>query len=211
LDFERARTKEQIENRQNEIIKACEYLYDQSGYEGVNFKAISEMTSFTRPSIYNYYKTKDEILLDLLKREMLKWQQQILSTMESIVIMDKKKYCTIMTELLASNDKMMKLFSILFTTLENNSEVEKLADFKKTIMDVIATFSASLDQYFPSATAENKAVFTSAFFSYVLGLYPMSNLSQKQLDAIKLSGLHYVSPNFKDMCYKGMFLLLSDL
>ncbi len=211
MDFERARTKEQIKKRQEEILNACEELYDTSGYESVNFKAISRMTSFTRPSIYNYYKTKDEVLLDLLRREMQKWNKQLSEAMKHNKAMSKKEFALFITDTLIKQDKMMKLLSILFTTIENNCTVEKLAEFKKEIMDIISTFTASIYQYFPNASDEAKNIFGTTFFPYVLGLYPTTHLTQKQCDAIKLAEINYEAPNFKDICYRGVLLLMSDM
>ena len=211
MDFVRARTKEQISNRQEEIIQACDALFEQGGYEEVNFKAISEMTSFTRPSIYNYYKTKDEILLDLLTRELLEWQDSLLGTLQTIQEMSKEEYCNFLTQTLVANDKMLKLFSHLFTTFEKNSGIDKLVHFKKEMMKVMKTVLTSVEQYFPNATVEHRTIFVSALFSYVLGLYPMSHLTPKQMEAISLSEIEYVAPDFEYMCNQGIRLLLSDL
>jgi AcrR family transcriptional regulator len=211
MDFVRARTKEQIGSRQDEIINACDKLFISYGYEGVNFKAISEMTSFTRPTIYNYYKTKDEILLDLLNREMQDWQDCLIKRMNAAAEMSKEQYSRCLTELLSSHDKMLKLFSILFTFLENNSGIEKLAEFKKEVMKVMGVITASVEKYFPAAAAENRNLFVTALFAYILGLYPMSHDSQKQLEAIKLARVDYVIPDFQTMCYQGILLLLSGL
>ena len=68
MEFLRARSKEEMDSRQEEIVNACDILYERLGYDGVNFKAIAELTSISRPAIYNYFRTKDEILLALLKR-----------------------------------------------------------------------------------------------------------------------------------------------
>lgn len=45
MDFVRARTQQQIEQRQADIIAACDTLFEQGGYDQVNIKAISEMTT----------------------------------------------------------------------------------------------------------------------------------------------------------------------
>lgn len=211
MDFVRARSQEQINRRQEEIIDACDVLFERYGYEGVNFKVISEMTSITRPTLYNYYSTKDEILLDLLQREILHWQISLMHEMETTSVMTKTQYSAFLTDQLASHDKMMKLLSILFTFLENNSRVEKLAPFKTDVMNVLGTVAASVDQYFPESSAEKKAIFVSAFFAYIVGLYPMANLTEKQLEAIQRAGANYVQPDFRQMCHNGILLLLSDL
>ncbi|BCN31075.1 TetR family transcriptional regulator [Anaeromicropila herbilytica] len=211
MDFVRARTQEQIISRQDEIINACDQLFSQYGYEGVHFKAISEITSFTRPTIYNYYKTKDEVLLDLLIREMLKWATSLEEEVSKISHMSKDEYSTLLTDLLISHEKMLQLFSILYTVLENNSGIEKLVEFKKKVVKVMGAVSESVDKYFQSSTDTSRAEFVSAFFAYILGLYPMSHLTDKQRDAIKLSGINYVAPDFRTMCYRGILLLLTNL
>lgn len=211
MEFIRARTQEQIINRQEEIIHACDVLFSQSGYDGVNFKAISKMTSFTRPSIYNYYQTKDEILLDLLKQEMLHWQADFLDIMNSTSSMTKEQYSISITKSLQAHDKMLKLLSILFIFLEKNSRIEKIADFKKTVFYIFGTINESVNKYFPNASKKAKDTFTSVLFPYILGLHPMTYLSEKQLRAVQLAGVDYTVPDFQYMCYHGILLLLSDL
>ena len=60
---------ELIAQRKSEIIAACEALYRTKGSREVTIKDISTETSFSRPSIYNYFETKEEIFLALLTRE----------------------------------------------------------------------------------------------------------------------------------------------
>ena len=68
---------ELVEKRKKEIIDACETIYKAKGFYGVTIKEISTRTSFTRPSIYNYFETKDEILLALLVREYEKLNEDL--------------------------------------------------------------------------------------------------------------------------------------
>lgn len=211
VNFRRARTDEQIEKRQLEILGVCESLYRDRGYEGVNFKAISEMTSITRPSIYNYYETKDDILLDLLLKEMKVWENDILSLMDNNESLDKASYCSKMVDLLSSRELMLKLYSILFTVIERNCSTEKLVSFKRDIGKVFDTLSESVNRYFSSASPENRGIFTRAFFAYLLGLYSLADLSPVTLKANEIVGREPVITDFNDMFYRGMMLLMSDL
>ena len=54
--------------RKEEIINACEKLYKTKSFKEITLKDISNETSFTRTSIYNYFHTKEEIFLAILKR-----------------------------------------------------------------------------------------------------------------------------------------------
>ena len=54
--------------RREEIIAACETLYQTMGFKEITIKEIADYTSFSRPSIYNYFETKEEIFLALLQK-----------------------------------------------------------------------------------------------------------------------------------------------
>ncbi|MDR1466302.1 MAG: TetR/AcrR family transcriptional regulator, partial [Treponema sp.] len=198
MDFIRARTEKQISSRQREIINACDALFSQLGYEGVTIKAISEMTSFKRTTIYLYYKTKDEALLDLLKREMLDWKAAMEERISTAETMTKEQYCDFFTNVIAAHDKMLKLYCILTTNIENQCGLEKLTDFKRETLPVFDVIRESLDKFFPHASNENKAFFMTAFLANMLGLYPLVHPTKKQKEAMKLAGNTYIPPDFKD-------------
>lgn len=180
MKFERARTIEQIYERKKEILKACAKLYDESGIDGVHFKAVSEITSFVRSTIYTYYKTKDD-------------------------------YCHELTNTFVNNTRMLQLMSVLYSILEKNCSLEKLTEFKSELMGLRRPLITSIHKYFPDADDVSKQTFLYNSSCFVSGLYPTTNISQKQKDAIKNSGIEYHSADFGDMCYKGLLALASDL
>ena len=55
--------------RKEEIVCACAKLYETMSFKEITIKEIAKLTSFTRTSIYNYYQTKEEIFLALLRKE----------------------------------------------------------------------------------------------------------------------------------------------
>ena len=54
-------TPEEIARKREEIINACEKLYGTMSFREITLKDISSITSFSRPTIYNYFETKEEI------------------------------------------------------------------------------------------------------------------------------------------------------
>ncbi len=69
--------------RKEEIINACEKLYQTMSFKDITLKEIGKETSFSRTSIYNYFQTKEEIFLALLKREYDTWIRELCEAMES--------------------------------------------------------------------------------------------------------------------------------
>jgi AcrR family transcriptional regulator len=211
VGFIKARTKEQILSRKEEIINAADTLFSRSGYEGVHFKAISALTSIKRPAIYLYYKTKDEALLDLLEKEMRDWDLSLHKVIDATETMTKEALCAFLTETVASHDKMLRLFVILCTNIENQCRLEKLTEFKREAGAAFTTIRGGLDKFFPQAPADVKHMFMMAFVTYMHGLYPLAYPSQKQLDAMAGAGRAYATPDFKTSFYHGLVLLAAEL
>ena len=69
-------TPEIIVQRREEIVAACEQLYQTMSFKDITLKEISSVTSFSRPTIYNYFHTKEEIFLALYKREYVRWNEE---------------------------------------------------------------------------------------------------------------------------------------
>ncbi len=208
MDFVRARTQEQIETRQADIIAACNKLFEQGGYQNVNIKAISEMTTITRSSIYTYYKTKDEIILDLLLNELFDWQKQLIQWTEKKAPMNKSVFCKEFTSILLKNDRMLKHYCLLYTFLELNCRIENLVSFKKNAVPIMETLVKILITNFPEFTLEQATQITEEIISYVLGLYPSTHLTLKQKKALELSGTGYHSSDFASLCEKGILAFL---
>ena len=72
--------------RKEEIINACEKLYQTMSFKDITLKEIGNETSFSRPTIYNYYQTKEEIFLALFEREYIRWNEELQS-----ILMDNEK------------------------------------------------------------------------------------------------------------------------
>ena len=55
--------------RKEEIINAFEELFFTMSYRDISMREIEQKITMTRSSIYNYFKTKEEIFLGMSQRE----------------------------------------------------------------------------------------------------------------------------------------------
>ena len=70
-------TPETVAQRRDEIVAACEQLYQTMSFREITLKEIGNITSFSRPTIYNYFETKEEIFLALFQREYDRWNEDL--------------------------------------------------------------------------------------------------------------------------------------
>ena len=66
-----------IAERREEIVNACEQLYQTRSFKEITLKEIGKVTSFSRPTIYNYFQTREEIFLALFQREYDRWNEEL--------------------------------------------------------------------------------------------------------------------------------------
>jgi AcrR family transcriptional regulator len=211
MEFLRARTDEQVASRQEEIITVCDEIYREKGYEAVHFKAVSRKTSISRPSIYNYYKTKEEIFLDILQRDFTKWTEELKSHFDAVSKMTKEEFCAFLADTLVKHEKYFELLAVYMPSIEKNSSLEKLIAFKREIQPFSKVFIVGLDKFFPDAKDEQKRRFYFNFQAVVHGVYPLTHYSEKQIQASKKVISKFKLPDFRHMCLNALLILIADL
>ncbi|HIY18497.1 MAG TPA: TetR family transcriptional regulator [Candidatus Blautia avistercoris] len=210
-NWKREKKEELVFNRQQEIIQACERLYAAMEYEEINIKEIAKSTSICRSSIYNYYKTKDEIFLDILRKEYFCWLEDLKEETKRDKEGSRESYCRILAESAARHPRLLELISFHYVTIEKNCSLEKLTDFKKGMLPFWNGIRESLREYFPEAPQEKKEHFLLVFLSLLQGIYTMTNLSEKQLAAMKQADGDYEKPRFVPSLQQALYTLSKEL
>lgn len=211
MEFQRARTQAQIENRREEILNSCYALFQQEEYDNITLKAISEMTSISRTSMYSYYKAKEEVFLDLLKREYLNWGFELKKSFDAAESITREELCHLITDTYLQRETMMQLLSVHLTAIEKNCSLEKLTQFKKESKQVFDILAEGIAKTFPSAAAEDRILFQQQFLVFSHGLYPSSHPTEKQKEAMEGAGAPMLSCELNEFCYRGLLLLSSQL
>jgi hypothetical protein len=94
--------------------------------------------------------------------------------------------------------------------VENQCRTERLALFKQEAGGVTEAILRGLEKYFPGMVPEKKQFFKTMFMTCIHGLFPLTHLSKKQIEAMKIAGKEYVPIDFKETLYKAILLLLKD-
>ena len=184
------RFSEELTNaRKEEIVNACAALYETMSFRDITLRDIGNKTSFTRTSIYNYFHTKEEIFLALLKREHDAWITDMDEMLRKNTAMDEDAFAEDLSRILEKRGCMLKLMSMNIYDMEVNSRMENLVDFKKSYAEAFDTLGKCLQKFFPSMTQEDRKKFLYAFFPFLFGIYPFTTHTEKQLEAMKQAGI----------------------
>jgi len=211
MDFERARTKEQKNVRVAEIVEAAMKQYHEMPYEKITLASISKELSFTRVNLYKYFKTKEEIFLKIVELDLFKWVDKLKLIFLGQPSKDVETFAHKWSAVLYNQKRMIELMSKLFSELEKNSSIEKLAEFKIKYLSLYEDFHNILSEQLPmldSALIDELLMVQNIF---AIGLYPSSKLSENQKKAIELAGMEYTPPDFVNTLTKFIVTYIEGL
>jgi AcrR family transcriptional regulator len=210
VDWVRARSDEQIEQRINEIVDATARLYEENRFEDITFAMIAKEADFTRSNLYRYFQTKEDIFLELMQHDIALWRADIL---ENFADGNRSlhEHAEFFVDLILKHKRMVKLFTILFTLLEPNSSLEALTAFKGKINEEIGMVAQFLSTILPFPSVEAAAEFLTAQSSLVIGGYPMMDLTPKQVEAMQIIGMETSPEYYRERLVRALELLLQGL
>ena len=197
-------------SRREEIISACEKLYQTMNFKDITIIEIGKETSFTRTSIYNYFNTKEEIFLALHQKEYELWIEELEKIISENENLKAEEFANLLAKSLENRRQLLKLMSMNHFDMEMNSRQENLIEFKKVYGKSLRTVKNCLDKFFPAKSEAEKQNFLYAFFPFIYGIYPYTVVSQKQIDAMDAAGTNFIYHSIYELAYNCIIKLLGE-
>lgn len=195
-------------SRKEEIITACEQLYQTMSFKEITIKEIGAVTSFTRTSIYNYYQTKEEIFLALMQREYEQWAGEIGALAAGRDSMTAEEFADALAHSLEKREQLLKLLAMNHYDMEEHSRPERLTEFKIAYGASLDAVRACLRKFFPGADCER---FIFVFFPFLFGVYPNAVATEKQLTAMREAKLDFRMHSVYELIYSCVTELLGGV
>ena len=203
-------TPEEIARKREEIVDACEHLYQTMSFKEITLKEISKITSFSRPTIYNYFETKEEIFLALFKREYDRWNENLTVIFEENEQLTKVQLAEKIAQSLAERQQLLKLLSMNNYDMEANSRQELLTSFKESYGNSLRRMSMLLTKFCPDMSVTDIQNFSYIFFPFMFGIYPYTTVTEKQKAAMEEAGVNYVYQTVYELTCSCLTRLLGE-
>ena len=203
-------TPELIAQRREEIINACEQLYQTMSFKEITLKEIGKITSFSRPTIYNYFETKEEIFLALFQREYDRWNEELETILNGNETLTKKELADRIANSLAGREQLLKLLSMNNYDMEANSRQELLITFKRSYGRSMRLMCMLLTKFCPDMSVTDIQNFIYTFYPFMFGIYPYTAVTEKQRVAMKEAGIDYVYQTVHELTFSCLTRLLGE-
>ncbi len=197
--------KDVATKRREEILSACENLYQSQGLNGLNIKRLASLTSLSRPSIYVYFKTKEEILLALLLREYEKLNADLLKIKKGS---SKEDLAASLAKVLARRELLWRIVNMNLSEIEENATLERLAKLKTIFARTVSILVKILEGSYARLTEDEARAYALDLITFLFGAYPFVHHSQKQLAAMQMAQVHFADVSFEELSYRFLLRLL---
>ena len=161
-------------------------------FKDITLKEIGNETSFSRPTIYNYYQTKEEIFLALFEREYVRWNEELQTILRDNRKLTKAELAEKLAASLANRQQLLKLLAMNNYDMEENSREELLTSFKVAYGESIKNVCSILTKFCPKKSDAEIQNIIYIFFPFMFGIYPYTAVTDKQKEAMTEANVDFV-------------------
>lgn len=208
-EFVRARSTEQKQSRMNEIMRTTDALFQKHTYHEITLTTIAQALGWSRGNLYKYVTTKEEIFLELYHQK----QKEYFSDIESVFSdreepMSDEEFATLWTNILDQHHDYLKYYGILSTIIETNVTVERLAEFKRTVLSGFGPIVQILAKHCGNLAEEQATYLFWTLLFHACGLNNSCHMHPIVAEAMRLAGFPESQYDFKRDFHKFMVMCL---
>lgn len=199
--------------RKESILDAARTLYQAEPEQLPSVITIAKAAGLAKGTVYLYFKTKEEIFLNILGNHYSTLLAQ-LNTLSEEFGGQSAPASTAIPQLVdvvvafaEANPDFMPLAAMGNSVLEPNVDVNEVLKFKAVLVEHLMQLSATLANHFPDLTTDqcqNLLIHTNAL---VLGLWQMQNLPKSVVAAMQPAHRQAIVPDFAPTLREAMTLL----
>ncbi len=212
MNWQRARTDENKNERKEAIYKAAFTLFKENGYDKVSFNGIATQAGFTKSNMYRYFSSKEEIFLNVFGNLFNEWFDDCtngLKNLEQNAAIEK--FAKSWVDSLLAHPEFLDLTPLLFVSLEKNSSFDQLLTFKSMSKDLLFRITIEISRVYPHIEAENAFKFLTLSYAAMANYWAANSLSEPLLKIYQLEEFKELKPNFEKDLTTSIEIILKGL
>ena len=207
-EFIRARSIEQKQRRMSEIMKTTDQLFHVHTYHDITLTTIAEALGWSRGNLYKYVTTKEEIFLELYLEKQDNYFSDIESYFADKNDLTDEEFTNLWTSILEKHHDYLRYYGILATIIETNVTVDRLAEFKKTVLSDFDLIIQILTKHCHCTSSDSAANLFWTLLFHACGLNNSCHVNPLVEEAMKLAGLPELKMDFSQNFRNFMLMCL---
>ena len=173
MDWQRARRPEQKAIRRQEILSAAYALFAELDYEEISLNAIAREAEISKPNVYRYFSTREEIFLQIFLETFQAWAKDVRVGLARIPCPAQPgQIAEMWTRITRAHPRVLRLAPLLMPSMERNSSAERLYAFKRATFRQRDRIAEALQRAMPSLSQGGCREVVTCAHGLIAGLGP---------------------------------------
>ncbi len=212
---QRAFSIEQKLERREVILNVAMSLLEKTDYHDISVAHIAKKAGLAKGTIFLYFKTKEELFLQLQAREYGAWFEDVNIRLNALS--QKRRKCTIreivknITAVIRNRPTMIKLTPILHIILERNIDYKTALGFKRFLWNELRTTGRLIERCLPFFRANDGTRFLLHLQVLLIGLIQLSRPSQLVREVIQKEGMEAFQIDLEEELTEMLMLIINGM
>jgi AcrR family transcriptional regulator len=193
----RARSDDDKNARRDQLLRAALELWDTSRFSSFTMSDVATRAGLAKGTTYLYFKTKEELLLALLTRELEDWFNDLNAALEAKDRWSPKKLSRLVAESLRERITLRRLMVIQASILEHNITPETALEFKQFLLERATVTSTSLETRLSFLEPFDGVFVLKTLNALVIGLDQLSDPSAVAQKVLEQPGMNALKVDFE--------------
>jgi AcrR family transcriptional regulator len=174
--MKRARAAHDKEKRRQDFLVAASGLFDAGDYSSVTMSQIAAKAGLSKGTVYLYFKSKEELFLQLLVDELEEWFGQLTQGLPLLQGQPVPVFANGFVATLRARPQLTRLLALMHLVLETHLDAESAKIFKLRLQDMMLPAGAQLERVLGLPEGQGMRLLLHAH-ALTVGLHQMTSTS----------------------------------
>lgn len=211
----RAISKDEKLERREAILDTASALLEGNEYAGITMADIARKAGLAKGTVFLYFKTKEELFLQLQVRGYLAWFKDINERLQLLTRQKQKttiqKFVKVLIASLSDNPAFLRLTPILHVILERNIGYQTALEFKRLLLNEIITTGRLIEQCLPFLRDNDGAQFLPHLQVLFIGLIQMTQPAAVVKQVLEKEGMEVFQMDFAEKISEMIILIIKGM
>jgi TetR/AcrR family transcriptional regulator len=210
--FRRARKPAEKAQRRAAILRAAAELVEEEGLEDVGLNAIARRSGVSKPNVYRYFESHEEVLLRLFLEDLGGFVGEAERGLAPLAgTGDHTAVAGALTEAFVARPRPCRLLGVLQSVLEQNVSGEVIAEAKAEALELSQRSARALHAALPGAPLEGCGWANSTIALLVAGMWPAAHPAPNAALVLDREEFRVLKPDMERDLKKAILVLLRGL
>jgi AcrR family transcriptional regulator len=207
----RARKSEEKQERRELLLTSASALFERHGFAGVTMAEIAREAGLAKGTVYLYFKTKEELFLALLDRELDRWSLAMAEALSQRQTWRPAQLAAAAAQALEERHLLRKLLALMGSVLEHNVDYESALAFKEGLARRAWASGALLESVFPFLDQGEGTHLLLRLYGLAIGLQQIAEPAPIMQEVLALPNLADFRISFRTSFEEGARHMLEGM